>query len=93
MLGIPRAELPDPRGAEPAIEPTDREPSTRPIGEDGPPSEPAVQSHRVRARVRYDSANEPLSTTERRRKALRGLAVLVLLSAAWLGYRLLTLNG
>jgi hypothetical protein len=29
----------------------------------------------------------------RRKKALRGLALLVLLAAAWLGYRLLTLNG
>jgi hypothetical protein len=29
----------------------------------------------------------------RRKKALRGLAVLVLLSAAWLGYRFLTVNG
>ena len=41
----------------------------------------------------YDSANEPLPMIHRRKKALRGLALLVLLAAAWLGYRLLTLNG
>jgi hypothetical protein len=29
----------------------------------------------------------------RRKKALRGLAVLVLLAAAWFAYRFLTLNG
>jgi hypothetical protein len=56
-------------------------------------SEPAAPSHRVRARVRYDSANEPLPVIQRRAKALRGLAVLVVLAAAWLGYRYLTLNG
>ncbi|MBW1755202.1 MAG: zinc ribbon domain-containing protein [Deltaproteobacteria bacterium] len=47
----------------------------------------------TRARVRYDSANEPLPMIHRRNKALRGLALLVLLAAAWLGYRFLTLNG
>ncbi len=56
-------------------------------------SEPAAPSHRVRARVRYDSANESLPVIQRRAKALRGLAVLVVLAAAWLGYRYLTLNG
>ena len=53
----------------------------------------ASQSHRARARVRYDSANEPLPVVERRKKALRGLSVLVLLAAAWLAYRYLTLHG
>lgn len=56
-------------------------------------SESAAPSRRVRARVRYDSANEPLPFVQRRQKALRGLAVFVLLAAAWLGYRYLTLNG
>lgn len=62
-------------------------------GEHDDVSEPAAPSHRVRARVRYDSANEPLPVIQRRAKALRGLAVLVVLAAAWLGYRYLTLNG
>lgn len=53
----------------------------------------ASQSHRARARVRYDSANEPLPVIERRKKALRGLSVLVLLAAAWLAYRYFTLHG
>jgi hypothetical protein len=93
MLGIPRPELLEPAGAESPAEPTDQGLSNRPTGDSGPPSEPAARSHRVRARVRYHSANEPLSVTQRRRNALRGLAVLVLLASAWLGYRLLTVNG
>jgi hypothetical protein len=44
-------------------------------------------------KVRYDSADEPIPAVQRRKKALRGLAVLVLLSAAWLAYRYLSLNG
>ena len=64
-----------------------------PGGEQGEVSEPAAPSHRVRARVRYDSANEPLPVVQRRAKALRALAVLVVFAAAWLGYRYLTLNG
>jgi hypothetical protein len=43
--------------------------------------------------VRYDSANEPFPMVQRRKNALRGLALLVVLSAAWLAYRYLTLNG
>jgi len=64
-----------------------------PDEEQGEVSEAAAPSHRVRARVRYDSANESLPVIQRRAKALRGLAVLVVLAAAWLGYRYLTLNG
>ena len=64
-----------------------------PDGEHDDVSEPATPSHRVRARVRYDSANEPLPVIQRRTKALRVLAVLVVFAAAWLGYRYLTLNG
>ncbi len=93
MMGIPRPELPDPAGASPSAEPAETEQSTPAVGERGVPSEPAIQSHRARARVRYDSANEPLPVTQRRQKALRGLAVLVILAAAWLGYRFLTVNG
>lgn len=47
----------------------------------------------MRARVLYDSANEPFPVTQRRKKALLGLAILVLFASAWLGYRYLTLNG
>ena len=93
MLGIPRAELLDPAGIAPPVEPTETEHSTHAGDESGGPSEPVTPSHRVRARVRYDSANEPFPVIQRRKKALRGLAVLVVLAAAWLGYRFLTVNG
>ena len=93
MIGIPRSELLEPpRGGRPD-HPPEIEPSTPAADESGAPSEAAVRSHRVRARVRYDSSNEPLSVTQRRRKALRSVAVLVLLAACWLGYRLLMVNG
>jgi hypothetical protein len=88
MLGIPRPDFP-----EPPAEATDTEQSTSAAAESDAPAEPSTPSHRTRARVRYDSADEPLPVTYRRKKALRGLAVLVLLAAAWLGYRFLTLNG
>ena len=88
MLGIPRPDFP-----EPPAEAIDTEQSTSAAAESDAPAEPATSSHRTRARVRYDSANEPLPMIHRRKKALRGLALLVLLAAAWLGYRLLTLNG
>ena len=92
MLGIPRPDFPVPESPTP-VEPT-HTPSEaeRPSGPVGVP-DPASTSHRTRARVRYDSANEPLPVTARRKKALRGLALLVLLAAAWLGYRYLTLNA
>jgi len=90
MMGIPRPELLDPPST---AAPTEGEPSTVPIAEDERPSEAAPRSHRVRARVRYDSANESLSVSQRRRKALLGLAVLVVLAAGWLAYRFLTANG
>ncbi|MBW1903889.1 MAG: zinc ribbon domain-containing protein [Deltaproteobacteria bacterium] len=88
MLGIPRPDFP-----EPPAEAIDTEQSTPAAVESDAPAEPATPSHRTRARVRYDSANEPLPMIHRRNKALRGLALLVLLAAAWLGYRFLTLNG
>ena len=88
MLGIPRPDFP-----EPPAEAIDTEQSTPAAAESAAPAAPATPGHRTRARVRYDSANEPLPMIHRRKKALRGLALLVLLAAAWLGYRLLTLNG
>jgi hypothetical protein len=93
MLGIPRPDFSDPAALPPLDEPTETQESAPPASQSGPPSEPTPRGHRARARVRYDSANEPLPVTERRKKALRGLAVLVVLAAAWLGYRFLTVNG
>lgn len=95
-LGLPQLEVPVPEeagspGAPPSTdlyEPLEREGSAPPGISSGPPP-----SHRARARVRYDSSNEPLSVTQRRLKALRVLGVMVLLAAAWLGYRFLTLHG
>jgi len=92
MLGIPR-DFPDPAIAAPPTEPTEVEQSGAPASESGVPPEPSPRSQRTRARVRYDSANEALPMTERRKKALRSLAVLVVLSAAWLCYRFLTVDG
>jgi hypothetical protein len=92
MLGIPRPDLPDPASATPTAGPADAERSTPAASESAPP-EAVTPSHRTRARVRYDSANESLPVIQRRQKALRGLAVLVLVAAAWLGYRFLTVNG
>jgi hypothetical protein len=103
MLGMPKVETPfapdagssdepdDPREHQEPDEPVERESGAAPIASSGPP--PRSQSHRARARVRYDSSNEPLSVTQRRLKALRVLGVMVLLAAAWLGYRFLTVNG
>jgi membrane glycosyltransferase len=93
MLGIPRPDFPDPDPVKSSDEPSETQQSSGPPREPGAAPEPPVASRRTRARVRYDSANEPLSVTARRRKALRGLAVLIVLSAAWIGYRLLTLNA
>ena len=93
MLGIPRDEIPQPPASPSSVEPTDTEQRAPPDSPSGAPSDPAPQSHRVRARVRYDSANEPLPVIQRRKKALRGLAVLIILAAAWLGYRFMTVNG
>lgn len=90
MLGIPRDDIPAPppvpSSEAPGGETQSRPPST-------PPSERASGSHRARARVRYDSTVEAVPVVQRRKKALGALAVLVLIAAAWFGYRLLTLNG
>jgi hypothetical protein len=93
MLGIPRTDFLDPPADAPSAESAEAEQSTAPASESGVLPEPAPRTHRTRARVRYDSANEPLSVTAQRKKALGGLAVLVVLAAAWLGYRFLTVNG
>jgi hypothetical protein len=91
MLGIPRHEIPEPQSVPSSAESSADESAH--VTDESKPGEPATQSHRARARVRYDSANEPFPVTQRRKKALRGLAILVLLASAWLGYRYLTLNG
>lgn len=94
MLGIPRPDFPErPSGSARVSEP---EPS--PSAPSGPePVEPAQESsspsHRARARVRYDSADEPFPVVQRRKKALRVLALAALLSAAWLAYRFFSLDG
>ena len=94
MLGIPRPEFPEPPGRPALDEPSDAEQSAEvPTERFAPPEESASPSHRARAQVRYDSANEPFPVVQRRKHVLRGLALLVVLSAAWLAYRYLTLNG
>jgi len=93
MLGIPRPDFPDPRPVESSDEPSETQQSSGPASESAAAPDPPPRSTRTRAWVRYDSANEPLTTTARRKNALRGLAVLVVLAAAWLGYRFLTVNA
>jgi len=94
MLGIPRPDFPKPPA--PSVPDAPREsapsgPSTE--ASDASRPEPPSASHRARARVRYDSANEPFPVVERRKKALRALALLVVLAGAWFAYRYLSLNG
>jgi hypothetical protein len=92
MLGIPRPELSQPlsasatRGMQPADDVLVGDESEH--AESGP-----SQSHRARARVRYDSANEPYPVVQRRRRALFVLGALAVLAAAWLGYRFFTVHG
>ena len=93
MLGMQPPERIDPAGDEHSSEQIDSTQSASLGGEQEAVSESVAIGHRARARVRYDSANEPLPVIQRRKKALRGLAVLVLVAAAWLGYRYLTLHG
>ena len=103
MLGLPRLDLLDESPAEDidaffeagdgsATAVTgDGDPSAKPVSAPQPAA--AAPRARARARVRYDSADEPLPVIQRRRKAVRTLALLALLAALWLGYRVLTLNG
>ncbi|MGB5285850.1 MAG: zinc ribbon domain-containing protein [Polyangiales bacterium] len=93
MLGMRPLEPMAPVDEVPSPEQGEPDHGVAPNLEAGGASASVAPSHRARTRVRYDSANEPLPVLERRKKALRGLAVLVLLAAAWLGYRYLTLNG
>ena len=94
MLGIPRPEMPA-RSVAPVEDATRAGGPERSSGTDSDSTSPdsSGASHRPRVKVRYDSADEPIPAVQRRKKALRGLAVLVLLSAAWLAYRYLSLNG
>jgi hypothetical protein len=94
MLGIPRPDFPEPP-ADPVAEASPAAVSDAPAEpvSEGPSSSASSPSHRARARVRYDSANEPFPVVQRRKKALGGLAVLVLLAGAWLVYRYFSLNG
>ncbi len=93
MLGIPRPDFaapPDPLATAETREPSGEVPTER----FGAPSETGFAPRvRERARVRYDSVNEPYPMLQRRKKALRGLALLVFLAAAWFAYRFFTLNG
>jgi len=93
MLGIPRPDFPEPPpgSTSAASSPADPEASSEAAGASG--ADVSSPSHRARARVRYDSADEPFPVVERRRKALRGLGLLVVLAGAWLAYRYLSLNG
>jgi predicted nucleic acid-binding Zn ribbon protein len=98
MLGIPRPDfLEAPPTAPP--KPSERAPGASTTKASEPEvSEPqsadaSSPSHRARARVRYDSANEPFPLLQRRKKALRMLALLVVLAGAWLAYRYLSLNA
>ena len=61
--------------------------------EESPAADSSSPSHRARARVRYDSADEPFPVLRRRKRALGALALLIVLSGAWLAYRYLSLNG
>ncbi len=73
MLGIPRLE---PRADAPSDAVTDD-------------LDPTPSTDRGRAFVRYDSLLEPPAVVIRRKRALRGVAVLVVLATAWLIYRFL----
>ncbi len=94
MLGIPQADFPESADVSPADEQSEAERgSGPPVERFGPPHESASPSHRARARVRYDSGDEPFPVVQRRKNALRALAVLVLSAGAWLAYRYVTLHG
>jgi hypothetical protein len=96
MLGIPRPdfELPPDAQASAGPPPPPGAPPSAVEGASGPAdSEGSTRPARVRARVRYDSANESFPMLQRRRNALRGLAVLVALSVAWFAYRFFSMNG
>jgi hypothetical protein len=94
VMGIPRPELPEEFEA-----PSSREAQSGasedelPVERFSPPEEPAARGYRARSRVRYDSADEPYPMLQRRKKALRVLGMVIVLAAAWLVYRYLSLHG
>ena len=93
MMGIPRPDFPGPPTGPAADVPMEADASAQVATERFGPPRDASPSHRARARVRYDSMNEPFPMFDRRKKALRGLALLVILAGAWLVYRFFTANG
>jgi predicted nucleic acid-binding Zn ribbon protein len=93
MLGIPRPEPLEPGAGPSAASAVDTAQGASSTGGEPAPGGGATQGPRQRVRVRYDSVQEPLSVTRRRQRTLQGLALLVVLAAAWLGYRFLTVNG
>jgi hypothetical protein len=92
MLGIPRPEVFQ-RPEELDAARTEDSQAEPPAEEGASVGSGTSPSHRLRARVRYDSADEPFPVVRRRRRALGVLAVLVLMAAAWLGYRFFTVHG
>ena len=92
MLGIPRPDFaaPPPSEASETREPSGEVPTER---FDSPSEARPAEQARQRARARYDSVNEPYPMLQRRKKALRGLALLVFFAAAWFAYRFFTLNA
>jgi len=82
MLGIPRPELPDP-----PLQPSG---GSAPPDEDAP-GDPIGHGGRQRAHVRYDSVLEPPPVAMRRRRFFVAIGMLVVLSGAWLVYRVM--NG
>jgi hypothetical protein len=94
MLGIPRPDFPERPPASASDPPPERQASAWSAeASDALPQDTSSPSHRARARVRYDSADEPYPVVQHRKKALRALALLLVLAGAWLAYRYLSLNG
>ena len=93
MLGIPRPDFPEPPSGSASASSAPAEPEASSQAADVSGAGVSSPSHRARARVRYDSADEPFPVVQRRQKALRGLGLLVVLAGAWLAYRYFSLNG
>jgi predicted nucleic acid-binding Zn ribbon protein len=93
MLGIPRPELLEPGAGPSDASAVETAQGASPTAGEPARGEGATQGPRQRARVRYESVQEPLSVTRRRQRTLQALALLVVLAAVWLGYRFLTVNG
>ncbi len=93
MLGIPRPDFPEQQSVSASHVPPEPRPSPPTTESEVSRPDSSSPSHRDRARVRYDSANEPFPVLQRRKKALLALAVLVVLAGARLAYRYISLNG